>query len=230
MQRNGSRSSRSTNNDLEKSYANRTCSDSRMGERLWEQRSFTRTFTDDCQSDKVLEVDTGKPRIGSKGSRTERQNCSTFSTSKDSTAPQSDLSLYGEAQSLSHPISCTEYMDESAYCTADNSPTFYSASSMGSSKRGAFTPTSSDCTRSCLSGYSDNPNYMAYTASSKAKVRSFSAPKLRPQFERSSSTKKYSLQTYGDPRSTQKGSLLHANFTNKAYPGSGRLDRLGIPA
>ncbi|EYU38984.1 hypothetical protein MIMGU_mgv1a008113mg [Erythranthe guttata] len=104
------------------------------------------------------------------------------------------------------------------HCRSFSTPTYYSASSSrgGSSKRGAFTPTKSEASRSCLSGYSDHPNYMAYTESSKAKARSISAPKQRPvQIERStSSTKRYSV---------------HANFTTKGYPGSGRLDRLGMP-
>lgn len=212
-----------------------------MSGRLWEQGgSFTRTLpADDDRSDKILEVDTGNPRVASKHrspyysshlSLGSDPNCPSYSTSKDSTARQSIRSLsYGEVQSLS-PLKFAEDVDESAFCTADNSPAFCSASSRGgSSKRGAFTPTKSDGTRSCLSGYSDHPNYMSYTESSKAKVRSLSAPRQRPQYERSSSTKRYSVHGYVDSRPTQRVSTLPANFTSKAYPGSGRLDRSGVP-
>ncbi|KAL3647199.1 IQ-domain [Castilleja foliolosa] len=157
------------------------------------------------------------------------ENFRSFSTlSKDSTARcQSGPSPSScEAQSRS-PV---KNVNESAFCTADNSPTFYSASSRGgSSRKGPFTPTKSDSSRSCLSNYSDHPNYMAFTESSKAKARSLSAPKQRP-FERSSSTKRYSIHGYGDLRSNnQRVSSLHSNFTSKLYPGSGRLDRLGMP-
>ncbi|KAK6137529.1 LOW QUALITY PROTEIN: hypothetical protein DH2020_028727 [Rehmannia glutinosa] len=199
-----------------KSRSSRIRLDSRMVERSSEQGSFTTTtnlHTDDDKSDKILEVDTGNPHVTSK------------------TGPFPRRVSSGEVQSLS-PLKFTQNADESAFCTADNSPTFYSASSRGGgSKKGAFTPTKSDCSRSCLSGYSDHPNYMSYTESSKAKVRSLSAPKQRPHFERSSSsTKRYSIHGYGDSRSTtQRVSALHANFTSKAYPGSGRLDRLGMP-
>ncbi|KAK6137523.1 hypothetical protein DH2020_028776 [Rehmannia glutinosa] len=147
-----------------KSRSSRIRLDSRMVERSSEQGSFTTTttnlHTDDDKIDKILEVDTGNPHVTSKNR--------TFSTSVLSVSS-------GEVQSLS-PLKFTQNADESAFCTADNSPTFYSASSRGGgSKKGAFTPTKSDCSRSCLSGYSDHPNYMSYTESSKAKVRSLSA-------------------------------------------------------
>ncbi|KAL0393494.1 UNVERIFIED_CONTAM: protein IQ-DOMAIN 20 [Sesamum latifolium] len=197
--RNGSKSTGSVNYDPEKPCI---WMDSRMGERLWEQASFTRTLPpEDDRSYKILEVDTGNPNSMSRRrslfysshlSLGSDQNCQSFSTSKDSTTRQSVLSpSSGEAQSLS-PLKFAQEVDESAFCTADNSPTFLSASS-------------------------------------RAKLRSFSAPKQRPQFERSSSTKRYSVHGYGDSRSAQRVSALHANFTNKAYPGSGRLDRLGMP-
>ncbi|XWS55771.1 hypothetical protein CRYUN_Cryun09bG0029300 [Craigia yunnanensis] len=135
----------------------------------------------------------------------------------------------GEVQSLS-PLKFSPEVEESPLCNADNSPQFYSASSKGgSSKRSPFTPAKSDGSRSYLSGYSDHPNYMAYTESSRAKVRSLSAPKHRPQYEGSSSTKRYSIHGFGEFKSNTQRSALHANFASKAYPGSGRLDRLGMP-
>ncbi|XP_057764010.1 protein IQ-DOMAIN 22-like [Salvia miltiorrhiza] len=229
LKRNSSRSSGTPHHhDPEKPHTSRVLlMDNGASGRLWEQGD-----------DKILEVDTGNIHVTSKRrslfysshlSLGSDHNCPSYTTSKDSTAIRSISS--GEVQSLS-PLKFAEDADESAFCTADNSPAFYSASSRGggSSKRGAFTPTKSDGTRSCLSGYSDHPNYMAYTESSKAKVRSLSAPKQRPHhYERSSSTKRYSVHAYGDSRPTQRVSTLHANFTSKAYPGSGRLDRSGMP-
>ncbi|GFQ01349.1 hypothetical protein PHJA_002278800 [Phtheirospermum japonicum] len=210
LKRSSSKSNSSINYNPERSHNSTRI---RLDTRMVDQISYL--HTEDDKSDKNLELD--------------NQNCRSFSTlSKESTARcQSGPSpSSGEAQSPS-PL---ENVDESAFCTADNSPTFYSASSRGgSSRKGPFTPTKSDGSRSCFSNYSDHPNYMAFTESSKAKVRSLSAPKQRP-FERSSSTKRYSIHGYGDSRATnQRVSSLQANFTSKAYPGSGRLDRLGMP-
>uniref|UniRef100_A0A804K5J9 DUF4005 domain-containing protein n=1 Tax=Musa acuminata subsp. malaccensis TaxID=214687 RepID=A0A804K5J9_MUSAM len=81
-------------------------------------------------------------------------------------------------------------------------------------------PSPSSCSRSLFNGYADYPNYMANTESSKAKARSQSAPKQRPESEKPGSLKRSSAQS---------SSSLRAKFSSKAYPGSGRLDRLGMP-
>ncbi|KAK4488251.1 hypothetical protein RD792_003998 [Penstemon davidsonii] len=204
LKRNGSKSNGS---DLSRIWM-----ENQSYEKSSKQGSFTRTpSTHDEKSDKILEVDTGKPKRrnlfpSSHLSLGSDQICQSFSTSKDSTARS------GEVQSLS-PLKFAQNIDESAYCTANN------------------TPTKSDGSRSYLSGFPDNnPSYMAYTESSKAKLRSVSAPRQRPHYERSSSNKRYSVHGYGESRSTtQRVSEIHANFTSKVYPGSGRLDRLGMP-
>uniref|UniRef100_A0A2N9H0M0 DUF4005 domain-containing protein n=1 Tax=Fagus sylvatica TaxID=28930 RepID=A0A2N9H0M0_FAGSY len=217
-------------------------SDSRKEERSCDQRACsTKTgTTDDEKSDKILEIDSGKPYFTPKRKNafhsthhvlTSDQCSHSITTSKDSTAHQTVPSPSScEVQSLT-PLKFTHEVEESPFCTADNSPQFFSASSRGGgSKRSPFTPTKSDGSRSYLSGYSDHPNYMAYTESSKAKARSLSAPKQRPHYERSSSAKRNSVHGFGELRSgAQRVSNLHANFTNKAYPGSGRLDKLGMP-
>ncbi|GJV01384.1 IQ-DOMAIN 14-like protein [Tanacetum coccineum] len=61
------------------------------------------------------------------------------------------------------------------------SPPFYAVTSKGhvSTRTVPFTRGKNDGSRSCLSGYSDHPNYMSHTKSSQAKVMSLSAPRTR---------------------------------------------------
>ncbi|GJS72742.1 longifolia 1-like protein [Tanacetum coccineum] len=58
------------------------------------------------------------------------------------------------------------------------SPPLYSVTSKVhvSMRRVPFTLAKSQSSRRCLSGYSDHPNYMSHTESSRAKLRSLSAP------------------------------------------------------
>ncbi|TKY70915.1 IQ-DOMAIN 14 [Spatholobus suberectus] len=218
-------------------------SDSRIDEQPWNQRrSWTRTCSmDEERSLRILEIDSVKPHITSK-----RRNLSyspsqalvsdhyglSLTTTMDSVSYQSGQSPSSYEVQSCGPLKINK-IEESSFCAADNSPQTLSASSKdGGSKRGPFTPTKSDGSRSYLSGYSesDYPSYMAYTESSMAKVRSLSAPKQRPQYERSSSSNRYSLHGFGESKlAAQRASALHASFTSKAYPGSGRMDKLGLP-
>ncbi|XP_054808889.1 protein IQ-DOMAIN 22 [Prosopis cineraria] len=172
---------------------------------------------DDAKSYKILEIDSGKLHFPPK-----RRNLfhsinypsvcdnysQSFSTAKDSKSHQSGQS--------------TSSVDEGV---VDSSQLFSVFSRNSVLKSSPFTPSRRDDSRSYLSSHSDYPSYMAYTESSKAKVRSLSAPKQRPRYERSSSSNRYSVQGL----TTQKANALHANFTSKAYPGSGRLDKDGMP-
>ncbi|KAJ9147867.1 hypothetical protein P3X46_029983 [Hevea brasiliensis] len=241
LKRTGSKSNGRAISDEDKAHLSFHWSERGMDERSLEQIVPLSGTIDDEKSDKILEIDTGKPDFTPKRRNLSHSShlplasvqCSySFTTSKDSMTHQTVPSpSSGEIQSFS-PLKFT-HEDEEAFCTAENSPQFYSASSRGgSSRRSPFTPSKSDGSASFLSGYSGYyPNYMSYTESSRAKVRSLSAPKQRPLYERSSSTKRYSIHGFGEPRSSsaQRASALRASFTSKAYPGSGRLDRLGMP-
>ncbi|XWS61821.1 hypothetical protein CRYUN_Cryun07bG0158200 [Craigia yunnanensis] len=239
LKRNGSKSSGRALDNHEKIQPGRNQSDRWIDEQSWDQRAHSTRIgpMDDEKNDKILEVDTGKPRFTSKrrnlfhstrlALNSDLCSCS-FTNSKDShqSAPSPSS---GEVQSLS-PLKFSHEVEESPFCAADDSPQFYSASSKGGSfKRSPFTPAKSDGSRSYLSGYSDHRNYMSFTESSRAKVRSLSAPKQRPQYERSSSIKRYSIHGLCELKSNTQRYALHANFASKAYPGSGRLDRLGMP-
>ncbi|XP_051119435.1 protein IQ-DOMAIN 22-like [Andrographis paniculata] len=167
---------------------------------------------DDGRHDKILEVDTWRPVAGRRHifhsanlSLSSDQYCQSFSTSKET--------LSGEVHSFGahkhDPV-------EPAFYTPDSSPQVY----YGTSRRAAATPNKTNSFKSGPSGgggYSDHPNYMAYTESSKAKSRSLSAPKQRP------------ASHYEHVYAPKASSALHANFVGKVYPGSGRLDRLGMP-
>ncbi|KAK2664647.1 hypothetical protein Ddye_003221 [Dipteronia dyeriana] len=240
LKRNGSKSNGRIIGDHEKDHMVLNWSGCQIDDRSKDQQgpSTMKIGTvDDEKSDKILEIDNGKPRFTTKRRNlfhsshlavASDQFSHSFTTYKDSSKTHrtsASPSSY-EIQSLS-PLK----VEEGSFCTADNSPQFFSASSRGgSSRRSPFTPLKSYGSQSCLSGYSDHPNYMSNTESSRAKVRSLSAPKQRPQYERSNSTKRYSVHGIGESKtSAQRYSSLHASFTNKAYPGSGRLDRLGMP-
>ncbi|CAL9075642.1 unnamed protein product [Musa acuminata var. zebrina] len=204
-------------------------------ERYWDSRESVKkaghgASMDDDKNAKILEVDPGKPQFHHKRRNTHNHSsCSTLtsdqnshsfvtvpdSPSVESTAAQhfvpssSSVEMQQSVGHLRYPFEAGEYGE---------SPQFYSASSRpGSSRKGPFTPSKSDCSRSLFSGYSDYPNYMANTESSRAKVRSHSAPKQRPD-------RQNPLGPFA-----QRSSSLHAKSSNKAYPGSGRLDRLGLP-
>lgn len=189
-------------------------------------KSLLRTCSsNDERNDRVLEIDSGKPHFTLKRRHLSYSAASDhYSKSLNSTKESTSCC---EVQSYSSQK--VNQVEESPFCTADNSPQFLSATSKDEGfKRSPFTPTRSDGSRSYIRGYPDYPSYMACTESSKAKVRSLSAPKQRPQCERSGSSNRYSLNGFDMSRlATQRA--MHASFTNKAYPGSGRLDKLGMP-
>ncbi|KAF7828308.1 protein IQ-DOMAIN 14-like [Senna tora] len=217
-------------NGNQEKYWNTT--DSWVDEKSWNrQRS-----SEDERNVKTLEMDSGRPHWTPKRrarnlfqftNNSLDSYSQSFSSTKDSTTYQSGpiIHCYDEVQ---------DEEEESPFCTAHNSPQYLSGYSGGSRRSTPFTPTRSDGSRSNLSAYSECPSYMACTESSKAKMRSLSAPKQRPpQYERCGSTSRYSMNGNGESRlnaqSHHRAYGLQASFNSKAYPGSGRLDKLGMP-
>ncbi|XP_076905377.1 protein IQ-DOMAIN 22-like [Bidens hawaiensis] len=170
-------------------------------------RGQERTLHDistDHEHDKFVEVDTVEPHI--------MFNRRRFF--------QPDQISFGYSQSLTTSRGSTFHPTTSSPCASCE------VTSFDDSVKGVSTPMKSEGSRSCFS-YSDHPNYMANTESSRAKARSLSAPRLRTQLEASSVTKKDSGYKYGS--CMQQGPTMRESFAMKAYPGSGRLDRLGMP-
>uniref|UniRef100_A0A1D1YV22 Protein IQ-DOMAIN 32 n=1 Tax=Anthurium amnicola TaxID=1678845 RepID=A0A1D1YV22_9ARAE len=215
-----------------------------MEERYWDTREASwraGVATDDEKNDKILEVDPGKPHLSCK----RRPNHHSYSTlpsdlnsrsfatvhnspSKDSAVPFS-IPSPSSVDMQQQPLSPLMFAPEAG--EASESPQLHSASSRpGIGRRGPFTPAKSECSGSFFSAYSDHPNYMANTESSRAKLRSQSAPKQRPDHEKLGAIRRVQLVGTGcGHSSSQRSASLHLRFTSKAYPGSGRLDRLGMP-
>ncbi|CAI8604534.1 unnamed protein product [Vicia faba] len=117
---------------------------------------------------------------------------------------------------------------ETASRTADNSPQTFSASlkTGNSVRRGnPFTPTRSECSWSFLGGYSGYPNFMANTESSRAKVRSQSAPRQRHEFEGYISSRRpfQGLWEVGSTNSDQDSD----SRSNRVSPSLSRFNRTG---
>lgn len=232
LKRNGSKSCLSNGGNI---------SENQLDEQSWNRvRSLIRTYSrSDEKSDRIVEIDSGKQHIDAKRrnlfhSTSDTDYCyysQNLTPSKESKSHQFGQSVSCEVQSYYNPLKHNE-VEENSFCTANNSPQLLSSATSKDDgyNRSPFTPTRSDGPRSYVRGYSDYPSYMAYTESAKAKVRSLSAPKQRPQYEKSSSSNRYSLNGHDMARlAAQRTSALQASFTSKGYPGSGRLDKLGMP-
>ncbi|KAI6696285.1 hypothetical protein NL676_016404 [Syzygium grande] len=196
---------------------------------------------DDERSSKILEVDTWKPRLNSQRNQETYQSLhqaiesnyinqnvmvSDSPSKYSSRAPNPVPSLSSEEllslRSLRYPGGKGEMLK-----SADNSPQVKSISSRpgsSSARRGPFTPTRSECSWGFFNGYLGHPNYMANTESSRAKVRSQSAPRQRLEFDKYGSTKR-SLQASWDVGATSERNYpLYADLRSRAYPVSNRFD------
>ncbi|KAM0969688.1 hypothetical protein FF1_017910 [Malus domestica] len=144
-------------------------------------------FNNTDENPKIVEVDTGsRPK-----SRSRRTNtCSASEFSDDPTYQQalsSPILCRGTPARLSIPDS-RNYQDSDwglsveecrMISTAQSTPRFMNSCGGGANSNATGTPSKSVCNENCFRGYA--PNYMASTRSFKAKLRSHSAPKQRPE-------------------------------------------------
>ncbi|XP_076922086.1 protein IQ-DOMAIN 24-like [Bidens hawaiensis] len=135
----------------------------------------------DERSDKILEVDAWKPRVSPSPS-----NKSTHGSHSTSIKPWNPTSRHVAREVLPMGSMILREMENTG-STTDNTPRVPSpASRPGSShKRSPFT----EYSRSVFGDYLSYPNYMANTESSRAKLRSHSAPRQRIRYEKSGSTR-----------------------------------------
>ncbi|XP_021902942.1 protein IQ-DOMAIN 31-like [Carica papaya] len=159
-------------------------------------------------SPKIVEIDTFKPR-----SRSRRMNIA-LSECGD------DFHYHGMSLPFSARISVPNYQniqdfewcingDECKLSTAQSTPRF----ACSAHPMAPPTPAKSVCGEGCFRTFSNNPNYMANTQSFKAKLRSHSAPKQRPE---PGSKKRISLNEIMASRNSISGVRMQRSSCSQA--------------
>lgn len=133
------------------------------------------------------------------------------------------------------PRASSGHIEDCSFSTAQNSPYYYSTVSRvdNDSKQLSFAFTRQENEESMSYDYPLFPNYMAYTESSRAKVRSQSAPKQRPDScERQPSRRRASVEGRNVPRLVRmqrSSSQVGVAAQNYQYPPwSIKLDRSSV--
>ncbi|XP_044468399.1 protein IQ-DOMAIN 23-like [Mangifera indica] len=205
--------------------------------------SLRNGHADDEKSAKILEVDTWKPHLTphqhNRAFRNSQYGCTSDYNNHSFMTIDSPSKLSTKTVNLVPSVTSGDVLSLSARKfpagkgkessrTAENSPHASSASYRPgtSARRGPFTPTRSECSRGFFGGYPGYPNYMANTESSRAKVRSQSAPRQRLGFERCDSTRR-SVQGFWEGGSnSERGFPQKPDFRNENYPSTDHLNRL----
>ncbi|XP_058106119.1 protein IQ-DOMAIN 19 isoform X2 [Magnolia sinica] len=189
---------------------------------------------------KIVEMDLGEVRGNSKGrnsySTTHAERADPrFSIQYAEHCPYSKLeqqlqiSPAPSALTDLTPRACSGHFDEYSFTTTQSSPQFFSAVSKPDPTKTPFSFPQQEYAESISHDYPFFPNYMANTESSRAKVRSQSAPKQRPDsIERQPSRRRPSMEGRNIPRSVRmQRSSSHVGMTPNGYqfPWSIKLDR-----
>ncbi|KAF8401742.1 hypothetical protein HHK36_012688 [Tetracentron sinense] len=198
---------------------------------------------DRCMEDniKIVEMDLGESRGSTKSRNSYSNNPQTeraehrFSTysaghranSKQDHQPQ--ISPAPSALTDMSPRTCSGHFEEYSFNTTQSSPQCYTAASKPEPARVPFAFPQPEYADSMSHDYAFFPNYMANTESFKAKVRSQSAPKQRPDSgEKQPSRRRASMEGRNVPRSVRmQRSASHVGSTAHGCqnPWSIKLDR-----
>lgn len=185
---------------------------------------------------KIVEVDMGEVRTPSTKSRRSYSNSHPQPERADprlSAYSKQELNQISPAPSAlteMSPRTCSgHFEDYNSLGTAQSSPKCYSAIANAYTSQVPFSFPRSQYAESLSYDYPLCPNYMANTESSRAKARSQSAPKQRPEYERQPSVRRRaSVEGRNVPRpvrmqrsSSHLGSAAHSY----QYPWSIKLDK-----
>ncbi|KAL9330117.1 hypothetical protein ACSQ67_005120 [Phaseolus vulgaris] len=131
-------------------------------------------------SPKIVEVDTGRPKSRSRRSNTSMSDFGDDPSFQTLPSPLPFTHLSIPNHRTFHDSEWGLTGEECRFSTAQSTPRFTNSCSCGSLVVAPMTPRSV-CTENFFYGqYHNFPNYMANTQSFKAKLRSHSAPKQRP--------------------------------------------------
>jgi len=191
---------------------------------------------------KIVEMDVAETKSNSRSRSSsvyreghQEQHDHRFSTHYSTNGSYSKEENYkvSPAPSALTELSPREYSGhfEDCFSTAQSSPQFSAVSRTENSKH-PFSFPRTDYAESMSYDYPLFPNYMANTESSRAKVRSHSAPKQRPDsFERQPSRRRASVEGRNVPRPMRmqrSSSHVSAAAQNYQYPWSIKLDRSAV--
>ncbi|XP_031737432.1 protein IQ-DOMAIN 14 isoform X2 [Cucumis sativus] len=168
---------------------------------------------------KIVEMDRVEYKRGSKN-RTSYEHV--FATNHVSQVPSAKTDIDARG--------CSGHFEDYSICTVQSSPQDYLAKSKPDlSESGPIGFSTPECMQSMSFEYPMFPSYMANTKSSRAKARSQSAPKTRPEsFERQPSRRKASTEGKSIPKAVQiqrSASLVGCAAQDLQYPLLMRLDK-----
>ncbi|GMP77137.1 hypothetical protein CsSME_00033512 [Camellia sinensis var. sinensis] len=192
---------------------------------------------------KIVEMDIGESKLTTKSrnsySNNQHTECTGHRFSTHSAPNRSyskpdhqELSPAPSALTDISPKTCSGHFEDYPLGTARSSPRYHSSVSKPDPSTAPFAFPSHEYAESLCYEYPFFPNYMANTESSRAKVRSQSAPKMRPDsFERQLSRRRPSLEGRNIPRAVRmQRSSSHVGSTaqNYQHPWSIKLDRSSV--